>query len=79
MTPTPRDAPKSNFVGAFFPFFPLCIDEGSFCSMPNQEPGITEESIRQQYCVNDRRRNVGFDTFLPKRIGIPSEEPNENK
>ncbi len=47
--------------------------------MPNQELGITEESIRQQYCANDRRRNVGFDTFLLKRIGIPSEEPNENK
>jgi hypothetical protein len=79
MTPTAKSMPKSNFVGAFLPFFPLCIDEGSFCSMPNQELGITEESTRQQYCVNHRRRNVGFDTFLLKRIGIAGDETHENE
>jgi hypothetical protein len=28
---------RSNFVGEVFSFFPLCIDEGSFCSMLNHE------------------------------------------
>jgi hypothetical protein len=79
MTPTAKDPPKTNFVGAFCPFFPLCIDEGSFCSMPNQELGITEGSIRQQYCLNDRRRNIGFDTFLLKKIGIAGDETDEDK
>jgi hypothetical protein len=28
---------RSNFVGEVFSFFPLCMDEGSFCSMLNHE------------------------------------------
>lgn len=31
---------RSNFVGEVFSFFPLCMDEGSSCSMPNRECGI---------------------------------------
>jgi hypothetical protein len=34
-----KDRRKPDFVGEVSPFFPLCIDEGSFCSMPNHECG----------------------------------------
>ncbi len=37
--PNRKDHRKPNFVGEVSPFFPLCIDEGSFCSMPNHERG----------------------------------------
>ena len=35
MTQTAKGPPKPKFVGAVFPFFPLCIDEGSFSECPN--------------------------------------------
>ena len=42
MTPKPqsnrgphRKDPETGFVGEVFPFFPLCIDEGSFSECPN--------------------------------------------
>ena len=37
--PNRKDHRKPDFVGEVSPFFPLCIDEGSFCSMPNHEGG----------------------------------------
>ncbi len=37
--PNRKDYRKPDFVGEVSPFFPLCIDEGSFCSMPNDERG----------------------------------------
>ena len=37
--PNCKDYRKPNFVGEVFPFFPLCIDEGGSCSMPNRERG----------------------------------------
>jgi len=40
---------------------------------------ITEEGIRRQFPVNDRKRSIVFDTYLLKRIGITTEETNENK
>ncbi len=41
MTPTAKDPPQSNFVGAVFPKKPLCIDRGRFCSMSNSERGVS--------------------------------------
>ena len=44
-----EDQRKSDFVGEVSPFFPLCIDEGSSCSMPNHERGtvaITRQAPR---------------------------------
>ena len=41
-----KDHRKPDFVGEVSPFLPLCIDEGSFCSMPNHERG-TVGVIRQ--------------------------------
>ena len=37
--PNRKDHRKPDFVGEVSLFFPLCIDEGSFCSMPNHERG----------------------------------------
>ena len=37
--PNRKDHRKPDFVGEVSPFFPLCIDEGSFCSMPNHQRG----------------------------------------
>ncbi len=34
--PNRKDHRKADFVGEVFPFSSLCIDEGSFCSMPNR-------------------------------------------
>jgi hypothetical protein len=44
--PNRKDHRKLDFVGEVCPFFPLCIDEGSFCSMPNHERG-TVTATRQ--------------------------------
>ena len=47
-----KDHRKPNFVGECFPVFPLCIDEGSFCSMLNHERGtdtITCEALRETH------------------------------
>ena len=44
-----KDHRKSDFVGEVSPFFPLCIDEGSFCSMPNHKRGtvaVTRQAPR---------------------------------
>jgi len=40
---------------------------------------ITEEAIRHQFPVNDRKRSIGFDTFLLKKIGIAGDENHENE
>ncbi len=40
---------KPDFVGEVSSFFPLCIDEGTFCSMPNHEGGtvaVTRQAPR---------------------------------
>ena len=50
--PNRKDHRKPNFVGEVSPFFPLCIDEGSFCSMLNHERGtdtITCEALRETH------------------------------
>jgi hypothetical protein len=47
--PNRKDHRKANFVGEVFRFSPLCIDEGSFCSMPNRERGtvaVTRQAAR---------------------------------
>ena len=44
--PNRKDHRKPDFVGEVSPFFPLCIDEGSFCSMHNHERG-TVAVVRQ--------------------------------
>jgi hypothetical protein len=44
-----KDYRKPNFVSEVSPFFLLCIDEGSFCSMPNHERGtvaVTRQAPR---------------------------------
>ena len=40
---------------------------------------ITDEGIRKQFPVNDRKRTIGFDTFLLKKIGIAGDETHENE
>jgi hypothetical protein len=37
---------------------------------------VTEDTIRQQFPVNDRRRSIAFDTFLLKKVGPASEDTN---
>ena len=47
--PNGKDYRKPNFAGEVSPFFLLCIDEGSFCSMLNHERGtatVTCEALR---------------------------------
>jgi hypothetical protein len=44
--PNRKDHGKPNFVGEISPFFPLCIDEGSFCSMPNRERGTATVIVK---------------------------------
>ncbi len=47
--PNRKDHRKPDFVGEVSPFFPLCIDEGSFCSIPNHERGtvaVTRQAPR---------------------------------
>jgi hypothetical protein len=41
-----KDRRKPDFVGEVSPFFPLCIDEGSFCSMPNRERGTATVIVK---------------------------------
>jgi hypothetical protein len=46
--PNRKDHRKPDFVGEVSPFFPLCIYEGSFCSMPNHERGtvaVTRQAL----------------------------------
>ena len=46
--PNCKDHRKPDFVGEVSLFFPLCIDEGSFCSMPNCERGtvaVTRQAL----------------------------------
>jgi hypothetical protein len=48
--PNRKDHRKPDFVGEVSPFSPLCIDEGSFCSMPNYESGtvaVTRQAPRK--------------------------------
>jgi hypothetical protein len=58
--PNRKDHRKPDFVGEVSPFFLLCIDEGSFCSMPNHERGTVavtrqapratdEQALREQF------------------------------
>jgi hypothetical protein len=58
MTQTVKTSPKSLFVGEVFPFFPLCIDEGSSRSMPNREHG----GIRSQPWTNPLKRVKRIET-----------------
>jgi len=47
--PNHKDHRKPDFVGEVCPFFLLCIDEGSFCSMSNHERGtvaVTRQAPR---------------------------------
>jgi hypothetical protein len=49
VNPNRKDHRKPDFVGEVSPISPLCIDEGSFCSMPNHERGtvaVTREAPR---------------------------------
>ena len=49
VNPNRKDHRKPDFVGEVSPFFPLCIDEESFCSMPNHERGtvaVTRQAPR---------------------------------
>ena len=46
--PDRKDRRKPDFVGEVSRFFPLCINEGSFCSMPNHERGtvaVTRQAL----------------------------------
>jgi hypothetical protein len=64
-----RNRVRSRFSGDRF--------EGLYRGWKNGR--ITEEAIRRQFPANDRKRNIGFDTFLLKKIGIAGDETHENK
>ena len=51
--------------------------EGLYRGWKNER--INEEAIRRQFPANDRKRSIGFDTFLLKKIGIASDENHENE
>src|ERR1700685_1013494 len=61
-----KDHRKPNFVGEVSPFSPLCIDEGSFCSMLNHERGTTAVT-----CEAPRAKNGQFlrGQFEHLRVG----------
>jgi hypothetical protein len=52
--PNRKDPRKPNFIGEVFPFFPLCIDEGSFSSMPNRERGAVAVNRQASRTANGR-------------------------
>jgi len=62
-----RNQARSRFSGARF--------EGLYRGWKNGR--ISEGAIRQQLGSNDRKRAVGFDTFLLRRIGAPETSSEE--
>ncbi len=63
-----RNQARSRFSGARF--------EGLYRGWKNGR--ISEGAIRQQLGSNDRKRAVGFDTFLLQRIGGPDASSQES-
>ena len=53
--PNCKDYRRPNLVGEVFPFFPLCIDDGSFCSMPNRERGTTAVTCEASRAMTNPR------------------------
>jgi hypothetical protein len=63
-----RNQARSRFSGDRF--------EGFYRGWKNGR--ISEEGIRRQFPLNDRKRSIGFDTFLLKKMGIAGDENHEN-
>ena len=64
--PNRKDHRKTNFVDEVSPFFPLCIDEGSFCAMPNHERGTTTVTCEAPRATNGQALREQFDLL---RVG----------
>ena len=64
--PNRKDHRKTNFVDKVSPFFPLCIDEGSFCAMPNHERGTTTVTCEAPRATNGQALREQFDLL---RVG----------
>jgi hypothetical protein len=64
--PNRKDHRKLDFVGEVSPFSPLCIDEGSFCSMPNQERGTATVTCEAPRATNGQ---VLREQFEHLRVG----------
>ncbi len=47
-----KDHCKPDFVGEVSPFFPLYIDEGSFCSMSNHDRGTVAVTRQARGATN---------------------------
>ncbi len=66
VNPIRKDHRKPDFVGEVSPFFPLCIDEGSFCAMPNHERGTTTVTCEAPRAANGQALREQFDLL---RVG----------
>ena len=66
--PSRKDHRKSDFVGEVSPFFALCIDEGSFCSMPNHERRIVAVTRQAPTATDGQALREQFKHLAGRRL-----------